>query len=358
MVKKTRLYDQHLALNARMTAFAGWDMPLHMPLHYGSQIEEHQAVRRHAGLFDVSHMNVVDITGQTAKNFLQHLLANDVEKLISGKALYTCMLNEQGGVIDDLIVYQLSDTHYRLVLNAGTKEKDMQWLETQNKNKLLAIVSQPNKAILALQGPKAISIAESVLHKDYAALKPFYFMLSDNILAARTGYTGEDGLEFILDAEIAVDLWRKLLEAGAHPVGLGARDTLRLEAGLNLYGQDMDESTSPLESNLGWTVAFEPADRDFIGREALRATPVTRKFVGLILETGGILRHDQKVFSGDQQEIGVITSGGFSPVLNCSIALARIVDQPFTECFVNIRNKLLPVNITKPVFVKKGKCII
>jgi aminomethyltransferase len=360
MAKKTPLYDQHLALNARMVEFAGWEMPI----NYGSQIEEHQATRSHAGLFDVSHMNIVDIKNKTAKDFLKYLLANDISKLIPGKALYSCMLNHQGGVIDDLIVYMLSGDHYQLVLNAGTKEKDLQWLQQQNTFHC-QITPREDLAILALQGPYAMRIAESVFSGDFgaevAALKPFCFAVSEHILAARTGYTGEDGLELIVSAEIAVNLWQKILGAGAHPIGLGARDTLRLEAGLNLYGQDMDESTSPLASNLGWTVVFKPEERDFIGREALVSSEISQKFVGLILEKGGILRHDQKIFSENQennQEIGVITSGGFSPVLNCSIALARIINKDITEAFVDIRGKLLPVKITKPAFVRRGKKLV
>ncbi len=362
MGKKTPLYDQHLALKARMVEFGGWEMPL----NYGSQIEEHQAVRNHAGLFDVSHMNIVDITGKTAKDFLKYLLANNIEKLIPGKALYSCMLNQSGGVVDDLIVYMHSENHYQLVLNAATREKDMDWLYRQNKNNqnfLCKITPQEDLSILALQGPHAISIAESVLSGDFGAavstLKPFYFINSENILAARTGYTGEDGLELIIKSEIAETLWRKIIGAGAHPIGLGARDTLRLEAGLCLYGQDMDESTSPWESNLGWTIALEPADRNFVGREVIAATQPSRKLVGLILESGGILRHGQKIYSGGEakQEIGVITSGGFSPILNQSIALARILDldQNIIACFVDIRGKFLPVKITQPAFVRKGK---
>lgn len=362
MAKKTVLYDQHLALKARMVEFGGWEMPI----NYGSQIEEHQAVRNHAGLFDVSHMNIVDISGVTAKDFLRYLLANNIDKLIPGKALYSCMLNQVGGVVDDLIVYMLSENHYQLVLNAATREKDMNWLYSQNNNQnfLCDITPREDLAILALQGPNAMSIAESVLSGDFGAavstLKPFHFINSENILAARTGYTGEDGLELIIKSELAETLWCKILGAGAHPIGLGARDTLRLEAGLSLYGQDMDESTSPLESNLGWTVALEPIDRNFIGREALTSTQISRKLIGLILESGGVLRHDQKIYAekDHQQEIGVITSGGFSPVLNQSIALARIVDQDITECFVDIRGKRLPVKITKPAFVRRGKKVL
>jgi len=357
MAKKTVLYDQHLALKARMVEFGGWEMPL----NYGSQIEEHQAVRNHAGLFDVSHMNIVDIKGTRAKNFLKYLLANNIDKLITGKALYSCMLNQMGGVMDDLIVYMLSENHYQLVLNAATREKDLNWLYSQNKsneNFLCDITPREDLAILALQGPNAMSIAESVLSGDFGAavsvLKPFYFAISENILAARTGYTGEDGLEFIIKSELAENMWCKILGAGAHPIGLGARDTLRLEAGLCLYGQDMDESTTPWESNLGWTIALEPVDRNFIGREALVSTQPSRKLVGLILESGGILRHDQKIYC-EGQEIGVITSGGFSPVLNQSIALARIVDKDISAPFVDIRGKYLPVKITKPIFVRRGK---
>jgi aminomethyltransferase len=356
MGKKTFLYEQHIALKARMVEFAGWEMPI----HYGSQLDEHHATRTHAGLFDVSHMNIVDVKGQKAKNFLKYILANNIDKLMSGKALYSCMLNMQGGVVDDLIVYMLSENHYQLVLNAAAKEKDMQWLQKHNAFQC-AVDVREDLAMLALQGPHAIKIAESVfggnLGTAVSALKPFHFAVSENISAARTGYTGEEGLELIVNGKIAADVWQKMLDGGARPVGLGARDTLRLEAGLNLCGQDMDESTSPLVSNLGWTVAFKPEERDFIGRQALISTPVSQQFVGLILETGGILRHDQKIFSA-HQEIGVITSGGFSPVLNCSIGFARILKTETSEIFVEIRGKLHPVKMTKPVFVRHGKRLI
>jgi aminomethyltransferase len=356
MGKKTPLYKEHCALNARMVEFGGWEMPL----NYGSQIEEHQSVRHHAGLFDVSHMNIVDVKGTEAKNYLRYLLANDVEKLNPSKALYSCMLNEKGGVIDDLIAYQLSENHYQLVLNAATKEKDLNWLY-QHQIPDIEILPQENLAILALQGPHALKVAQSVFSGDFgtklASLKPFQLVKYENILAARTGYTGENGFEFIIKENLAVDLWHKLLGAGAHPIGLGARDTLRLEAGLNLYGQDMDEFTSPLESNLEWTVAWEPLGRDFVGRSAISSKITSRKLVGLILEKGGILRHDQKVFSHNQ-EIGVITSGIFSPTLNCSIAFARIQNKDFPDYSVEVRGKLLSVMLTKPVFVKHGKRVV
>jgi aminomethyltransferase len=330
--------------------FAGWEMPI----HYGSQIEEHQSVRNHAGLFDVSHMHVVDISGPDAKNYLKYLLANNIEKISVGRALYTCMLDESGGVIDDLIVYYISENNFRLILNAGTREKDLKWL-----NKIgqlfndLKIQPQENMAIIAVQGPEAVNIAKEVFK--VLPEKIFSFIFSENIMIARTGYTGEDGVEIICPVELSQEIWNKLITVGAQPIGLGARDSLRLEAGLNLYGSDMDEAVSPLESNLLWTVAFEPSDRKFIGREKLeeqKSVGVPRKLVGLILEKGGVLRHDQKVWSHGK-EIGVITSGGFSPTLNVSIAMARIENKSFTEVEVEIRGKLLPVSMTSLPFVKR-----
>lgn len=347
---KTPLYEWHVAQHATMVDFAGWQMPI----HYGSQLEEHHAVRQHAGIFDVSHMNVVDISGTEAKSFLKKILANNIEKIQPGRALYTCMLNEHAGVIDDLIVYYITEHRFRVVLNAGTREKDLHWLtKTSLCFKDLAIQPQPELAIIALQGPEAIQIAKKIFNS--IPEKIFNFVFLENIMLARTGYTGEDGVEIILPATQAQKIWEEVVQLGAKPIGLGARDSLRLEAGLNLYGSDMDESTSPLESNVSWTVAFEPVDRKFMGREKLEEQKkggVPRKLIGLILEKGGVLRHGQKVWSNDK-EIGVITSGGFSPMLNMSIAMARIDNQPITEASVEIRGKFLPVSITPLPFIKK-----
>ncbi len=346
---QTPLYEWHVANHASIVNFAGWKMPI----HYGSQLEEHQTVRNHAGIFDVSHMNVVDVMGHDATPYLKMLCANNVDKLSPNKALYTCMLNVNGGIIDDLIVYKISDTHYRLVLNAGTREKDMQWLNHVKLPFELHIHARPEMAIIALQGPQAITLAKTVFKN--IPDKFFSFTVVDDCMIARTGYTGEDGVEIIIPAEHAVKIWQALIQAGAKPIGLGARDTLRLEAGLNLYGSDMDETVSPLESNIAWTVAWEPADRHFNGRKALetqKAVGISQKLVGVKLEKGGVLRHGQKIFS-QGREIGVITSGGFSPSLNISIGMARIESNAPHEVDVEIRGKPLPVRVVGLPFVKR-----
>ena len=361
MGKQTILYETHKTMGGRMVPFGGWDMPL----HYGSQLEEHHRVRRDAGMFDVSHMTVVDLQGTGARAYLRHLLANDVERLkLAGKALYTCMLNPAGGVIDDLIVYYLQDDWYRMVVNAATTDKDLAWLERQRLDFDLRITPRRDLAMLAVQGPNARSrtlpLLSSQLQTAGAELKPFTARVDGDWLLARTGYTGEDGFEVMLPLDRAVDFWDALAEAGVTPCGLGARDTLRLEAGMNLYGSDMDEQTSPLEAGLSWTVAWEPAERRFIGRPALEAQrddPNTRRFVGLLLMGRGVLRNHQKLYVGDE-EVGEITSGGFSPTLERSIALARVAPGVEAACEVEIRGKRAPVQIVKPPFVRNGKVCI
>jgi len=390
MLKQTPLHEMHVKQHALMVDFAGWEMPL----HYGSQIEEHHAVRNDAGMFDVSHMGVVDVQGDWAYDFLRYLLANDVGKLKSpGRALYTCMLNEKGGVIDDLIVYFIAPTHYRLVVNAATTEKDVRWMqqhaeEYQAKGYELEINLRQDTVIMAVQGPKAIekiSQAFPQFKTMLNSLKPFRFAVvpidaSDFptnlaapfsikegdfqfIIIARTGYTGEDGVEIIMQKEWSVLMWTTLLKAEISPIGLGARDTLRLEAGLNLYGQDMDENVTPLESNLSWTVAFTPPDRDFIGKTALMADQkqgIGQQLVGLVLLDKGVLRHDQSIFAKDEF-LGKITSGSFSPTLKQSIGLARIRVQPMSSmppierCEVEIRNRRLEAKIVQPPFVRRKK---
>jgi len=372
MGQKTALYDSHVAAGGKMVDFAGWDMPI----HYGSQIEEHHQVRRDAGMFDVSHMTVVDFTGNGVRDFLRHLLANDVNRLQNpGKALYSCMLNEQGGVIDDLIVYFLTDTWFRMVVNAATRDKDLHWLQTQSQSFDVTIQERPELAMIAVQGPKARDKTHQALGSRIDAapeLQPFFAVECDPYFVARTGYTGEDGYEIMLPNDQAAPAWQALLDAGVKPAGLGARDTLRLEAGMNLYGQDMDETTTPLESALGWTVAWEPSDRDFIGRAALetqRANKPTRKLVGLVLQERGVLRHDQKVVvegigkGGGEGVIegaleGIVTSGSFSPTLGKAIAFARVPTQTGDLCKVDIRGKLLTAKVVKPPFVRFGKSCI
>ena len=359
MGKRTPLYDRHLAAGARMVDFGGWDMPL----HYGSQIEEHHQVRRDAGMFDVSHMAVVDITGLDAKPWLQRLLANDVARLGEiGRALYSAMLNTDGGILDDLIVYRTEDG-YRLVLNAGTRDKDLAWMQQQVDGAAVTLTERTELAMLAVQGPRARELCASVLSESRAALisilKPFEGQPEGTWFIARTGYTGEDGLEIMLPADEVAELWQALLDAGCQPCGLGARDTLRLEAGLNLYGADIDERTSPLAANMGWTIAWEPVDREFIGRQALEAQRQAGdqpKQVGLVLNERAVLRAHQTVIVDGVGE-GEITSGSFSPTLGCSIALARVPAATGSTARVDIRGRQLDVRVIRPGFVRNGKPI-
>ena len=357
MAKQTPLYEKHLESNAKMVDFGGWDMPL----NYGSQLEEHKQVRSDAGMFDVSHMTVVDIKGANVRGFLAKLVANDVGKLkTKGKALYTCMLNESGGVIDDLIIYYLDDDWFRLVVNAATREKDLAWLQSQAEDiDEVNVTERDDLAMIAVQGPNAREKVYAAMGEDIReatqSLKPFHAVLIGELMIASTGYTGEDGFEIILPAKAAPFSWQMLLEEGVAPIGLGARDTLRLEAGMNLYGSDMDETTSPLESGLAWTVAWEPSDRDFIGRAALEKQKgnVDRKLVGLVLQGKGVLRAHQKVIC--EQGDGEITSGSFSPTLGQSIALARVPAGAGDTVEVDIRGKTVPAKVVKYPFVRNGK---
>ncbi|HTC15120.1 MAG TPA: glycine cleavage system aminomethyltransferase GcvT [Steroidobacteraceae bacterium] len=361
MGRRTPLFELHRELNARIVDFGGWDMPV----QYGSQIGEHHAVRRAAGVFDVSHMCVVDLSGTRTPEFLRELLANDVAKLKShGKALYSCMLNEQGGVLDDLIVYFLGDSGYRLVVNAGTRDKDLVWIRARAAAHGVQVKERSDLAMLAVQGPQARAKAVQLLPPadvDAAlALDTFSGRQLGGWFVARTGYTGEDGFEIMLPAEDAVPAWRSLNALGVASCGLGARDTLRLEAGMNLYGNDMDESTQPFESGLAWTVALEPRTRRFVGRGALEAIAQAgspRKLVGLVLEDRGVLRSHQKVLVADGGA-GEITSGTFSPTLERSIALARVPAQTGAQVQVDIRGKLLNARVVRPPFVRFGRALI
>ncbi|VVO79489.1 Aminomethyltransferase [Pseudomonas fluorescens] len=360
MGQRTPLYDLHLALGAKMVDFGGWDMPL----HYGSQVEEHHQVRRDCGVFDVSHMTVIDVGGAQAKAWLQHLLANDVERLHSpGRALYSTMLNEQGGIVDDMIVYRL-DEGYRLVVNASTRDQDMAWMQAHLNGFDVQLRERSELAMLAIQGPHARQkIAELVSQSRgnlIQLLKPFEGLSDGDWFIARTGYTGEDGLEIILPADQAPGFFNDLVGAGISPIGLGARDTLRVEAGMNLYGQDIQQDISPLASNMAWSIAWEPATRQFIGRKALeaeQAAGVQQKLVGLVLEERGVLRAHQVVRIADVGE-GEITSGSFSPTLSKSIALARVPVATADRAEVEIRGKWYPVRVVKPTFVRHGKTLI
>ncbi|MDN3651857.1 glycine cleavage system aminomethyltransferase GcvT [Thalassotalea ponticola] len=359
MTNKTVLHGKHLEAGAKMVDFHGWEMPI----NYGSQIEEHHVVRNDAGMFDVSHMTIVDVNGTQAKDFLRRLVINDVAKLdVAGKALYTGMCNEQGGVIDDLIIYYFTDTDYRLVVNSATREKDLVWINEQAKNFDVTITERPEFAMIAVQGPQAKAKVATILNGEQTAavdgMKPFFAVQAGDLFIATTGYTGEAGYEIAVAQEQAADLWQALVDAGVKPCGLGARDTLRLEAGMNLYGQDMDESITPLAANMAWTIAWDDAERNFIGKDALatlREAGTEPKLVGLVMEQKGVLRGGLKVITEHGE--GVITSGTFSPTLGHSIAMARVprATQLGDTVQVEMRKKLVDVQVIKPSFARNGK---
>jgi glycine cleavage system T protein (aminomethyltransferase) len=361
MANRTPLYATHLTAGAKMVDFGGWDMPL----HYGSQLDEHHAVRGDAGMFDVSHMTIVDLKGERTREFLRYLAANNVDKLKTpGKALYTCMLNEQGGVIDDLIIYFRGEREFRLVVNAATRDKDLAWIRRHASPFAVTVQERRDLAMIAVQGPHArdkVHIALGEVAGPAAALQaPFTFATAGDIFIARTGYTGEDGYELMVPATRAAEVWRSFAAAGVKPAGLGARDTLRLEAGMNLYGADMDETTTPLESGLTWTVGWEPADRGFIGRavlDAQRAKPDVARFIGLVLLDKGVLRNHQKIMVHGEV-IGEVTSGSFSPTLGRAIALARVNTDPGAVCQVEMRGKPVDVKVVKPPFVRNGEVCV
>lgn len=359
MLKQTALHARHQALGAKLVDFAGWEMPI----HYGSQIDEHHAVRQQVGMFDVAHMAAVDLTGPRTREFLQYLLANDVAKLqLTGKALYSCMLNEQGGVIDDLITYFINEEHFRLVVNAGTASKDFDWISEQARAYEVNVLLRDDLGILAVQGPQAretvLPLLSDSIRSEAFELKPFQAVLLEDQFVSRTGYTGEDGFELIFPHAALQRLWDALIGAGVQACGLGARDTLRLEAAMNLYGQDMDESVTPLVSGLAWTVAMKDA-RPFIGRAALeaQAQALPQRQIGLILQERGVLRGHQKLrFSNGAT--GELTSGGFSPTMKQSIGLARVDHAAEGDCEVEIRGKWLAARVVKPPFVRNGQILI
>jgi aminomethyltransferase len=359
MLKQTPLNAKHREAGAKLVDFSGWEMPI----HYGSQIEEHHVVRRDAGMFDVSHMLPVDLKGDGARAFLRALVANNVDKLqTTGKALYSCMLHEGGGVVDDLIIYYMTESWFRIVVNAGCAEKDIAWMEVQRDRLApsLEIIPRRDLAMIAVQGPNAPAKLWQALPGSEGLtrpMKPFTAVLVGEMFVARTGYTGEDGFEVMLPAKAAPFFWQALLDAGVRPCGLGARDTLRLEAGMNLFGQDMDEKTTPLESGLAWTVDLK-AERDFIGKDALLRLPRERQLVGLLLNDKGVLRAHQAVHTA--LGVGEITSGSFSPTLNASIALARVPAGVAVgdAVEVEIRDKRLRATVVKYPFARNGKALV
>jgi len=361
MTQKTILNATHRALGAKMVDFGGWDMPI----SYGSQLDEHHQVRGHAGMFDVSHMTVVDLTGPHTREFLRRLLANSVDKLKTpGKALYSCMLNDEGGVIDDLIVYFLAEEFFRVVVNASTRDKDLAWIQAQAKAFGVSVTERPELAMIAVQGPQARAAVIGLLAPESrAAIEKLGKFAAreaggaagETLFVARTGYTGEDGFEIVLPEAQAVAFWNRLLDAGVKPAGLGARDTLRLEAGMNLYGQDMDETISPYEAGLAWTVSLDEG-RDFIGHRVLEAQAhggAPRQMIGLVMDEKGVLRHGQTVFCAAGQ--GEILSGTFSPTLAKGIAFARVPAGELGTVRVDIRGREVPVRVVKYPFVRDGK---
>ncbi|MCB1553197.1 MAG: glycine cleavage system aminomethyltransferase GcvT [Xanthomonadales bacterium] len=356
MTRATVLNDVHRAAGAKMVDFGGWDMPI----HYGSQIEEHHQVRRDAGMFDVSHMTVVDIEGASAHDFLRRLVANSVDKLKKpGKALYTCMLNEAGGVIDDLIVYFRAPQRYRLVVNAATRDKDLQWINAQASDFDVRVEERPELAMIAVQGPNARARVVGLLPEDARAtaekLGRFAALEVGDCFVARTGYTGEDGFELTMPADQAADWWGRLHAVGVRPAGLGARDTLRLEAGMNLYGQDMDETVSPLEAGLAWTVAFDEG-RAFVGRSVLeqqREHGAPRQLIGAVMDDKGVLRHGQRVQCASGE--GEVLSGTFSPTLGKAIAMIRVPAGSVDGLQVDIRGRWVALRTVALPFVREGK---
>ncbi|WP_024889211.1 glycine cleavage system aminomethyltransferase GcvT [Luteimonas huabeiensis] len=361
MTRKTVLNQTHRDLGARMVDFGGWDMPL----NYGSQIEEHHQVRRDAGMFDVSHMTVVDLHGERVREFLRRLVANSIDKLKKpGKALYTCMLDEDGGVIDDLIVYFMDEPWFRLVVNAATRDKDLAWIQAHAQAFGVEVRERPELAMIAVQGPNArervLGLLDAAGREAAARLARFSAATvrtadGAELFVARTGYTGEDGFEVVLPEDRAVGFWNALLAAGVKPAGLGARDTLRLEAGMALYGQDMDETVTPYEAGLGWTVSLDEG-RDFIGRARLerqQADGSARQLIGLVMDEKGVLRHGQRVSSGAGE--GEVLSGTFSPTLGKAIAFARVPAGDPGQVRVDIRGREVPVRVVRYPFVREGQ---
>ena len=348
--RKTALHDACIAAGAKMAPFAGWTLPL----HFGSQIAEHRAVRAAAGLFDVSHMAIFDISGTGALTLLRDVLAGDAARLTSeGQAFYTVMLDESAGIIDDLLAYRQRGG-YRLVANAANRQAVGAWLRGRAGPDVT--VTERNLAMLALQGPQALALFETAYGAGVDRLGSFHAMTLGDWTLARTGYTGEAGLEIMLPNADAPGLWARLIAVGAAPAGLGARDTLRLEAGLKLHGQDMDNGTTPLEASLAQTVHWQPPERHFIGREALAkqaAEGARTRLFGLVLEGRGVLRSGQRVLAGQGE--GLVTSGIFSPSLGYSIAFARLPSDATGPAEVLIRGKRQSASLVRPPFVRRGR---
>jgi aminomethyltransferase len=363
-LKTTPLYDAHKDLGARMMGFGGFDMPV----QYSSIMEEHMAVRNEAGLFDVSHMGELMVRGDGALDLIQRLVTNDARNLYDGRAMYTVMCTPSGGIIDDLIVYRLSEDRYMMVLNAANVERDIAWIRDHNDEGVTLENASDETALLALQGPRSLRIAQPFLDSDLDDLKFYHFweetghafMDCEEAVVSRTGYTGETGLELYVPADEAERIWKTLLDAGADeglkPAGLGARDTLRLEAGLHLHGNDITEQTNPYEAGLGWLVKLETGA--FVGRDALRTISEDdpdRKLVGFVAAERGIPRHDHTILSPEEDEIGIVTSGTQSPVLDTGIGLGYVPNDPvYTEpgqsLLIASRRRSFEVTVKEPPF--------
>jgi aminomethyltransferase len=361
-MRETPLHDAHLRLGARMVDFGGWSMPV----SYGSGIiDEHRATRTSVGVFDVCHMGEVHFRGPRAAEALQRVITNDLGKLTDGRALYTVACLETGGIVDDLIIYRLSDAHYLVVVNATTREKDVAWFIEHGRGDCDIVDASDETGLIAFQGPAAQRALQTLTAASLGALPRFSILNAEvaglRVAIARTGYTGEDGFEIFCDARDARALWDRLVEAaatvGGKPVGLGARDTLRLEARLPLYGQDLDETTTPLEAGLGWVVKLDGAP--FVGRPALLAQKqagVQRKLAGFVMVGRGVARHDYPIESPDGQPLGTTTSGGPAPTLGKNIGLGYVptaTDAAGTRIVVDCRGKPIDAEIVKGPFYKR-----
>ena len=359
-MNKTALYDQHVSLGAKMVPFAGFDMPV----QYSGVTQEHFAVREKVGVFDVSHMGQFFIEGPSAKDLLQFVGSNNVDTLENGKAQYTCLPNGNGGIVDDLIVYKMADEKYFVVVNASNIEKDWNHISKFNEKFGAKMTNASEEmSLLAIQGPKATETLQKLTDTDLSAIPYYHFSVGkiagvEDVIISNTGYTGSGGFEIYFKNEDAEKLWSEILNAGEEfgilPCGLASRDTLRLEKGFCLYGNDIDDTTSPLEAGLGWITKF---DKDFVDKERLAAEKeagITRKLVGFEMLERAIPRHDYLVVDAEGNEIGKVTSGTMSPMRNVGIGLAYVAKSHFkvdSEIFIQIRNKNVPAKVVKTPFV-------
>lgn len=361
MTKETYLHDKHVQLGARMVDFAGW----HMPVQYTSIIEEHKTVRENVGLFDVSHMGEVFVSGKESLAFLQKIVPQDISKLAYEKAVYCQLPNKKGGLIDDLIIYKLGINYYLVICNAARIDEDLNWMVRNKKGLDVKIDNQShNYSLLAVQGPKADALLRKMgldTQQESFTIKPAT-ICGKKLLISRTGYTGEDGYELLVENEHSEELWDKILdygkEFGIKPIGLGARDTLRLEAALHLYGNDLDENTTPIEAGLSWSVPKDKKE-DYNGKDIIMnqiANGTDKKLIGLKMLDKGIARHEYEVYK-DGEKVGVITSGGVSPILNTNIALAYVKNDKNictgSTVQVMIREKLHNAEVVKRPFIDK-----